>query len=452
MSAALVNHLWQSTLCAALAWVLTLALRGNAARIRYWIWFAASLKFLVPFSLLTTFGRQFAWRVQGTEAATPELFADLAQQIVQPMSPTVQVASSQGGILSALFWLWAAGCVCLLAGWLLLWLKVSKEVRLAQDCEVGLADFGWPLPAKTSHAHSEPGVVGMFEPVLLLPVGIETRLSSSQLRAVLAHELCHVRSRDNLTAAVHMLVQAVFWFHPAVWWIGARMLEEREHACDEAVLESGGDRKDYAAGILAVCRHGLESRPACAAGAAGADLRLRIGKIMSSCAVRRLSFARKLLLTCAAAAAIATPIAAGAAVAREPFVGPLHLTFDAQSIRLTRSAQPGHAWLVASGGTLSMRSVSLRGLIAFAYDVDVSRVSGGPSWLDSVSYDIDAAALERERVAGRDDPAAYRPMVRELLAERFNIGILVNNRCEEPCGRARLAALRGSPLEPAKVR
>jgi len=88
-----------------------------------------------------------------------------------------------------------------------------------------------------------------------------------------------------------------------------------------------------------------------------------------------------------------------------------------------------------------MRNMSLRGLIAFAYGVDASRVNGGPSWLDSVRYDFDAAALERERAAGADDPAAYRPMVRELLAARFNIGIIVNNRCEEPCGRAHMASL-----------
>ena len=60
MMSAVVDHLWQSTLCVVVAWLLALALRNNAARVRYWVWFAASIKFLVPFSLLTTFGNQFS--------------------------------------------------------------------------------------------------------------------------------------------------------------------------------------------------------------------------------------------------------------------------------------------------------------------------------------------------------------------------------------------------------
>jgi Zn-dependent protease with chaperone function len=64
------------------------------------------------------------------------------------------------------------------------------------------------------------------------------------LHAVIAHELCHVRHRDNLIAAIHMFVETVFWFHPLVWWIwcggsgvvdrvwwiGKRMVDERERA------------------------------------------------------------------------------------------------------------------------------------------------------------------------------------------------------------------------------
>lgn len=52
----LENHLWQSTAFAAAAWLLTLALQKNQARARYWIWLCASVKFLVPFSLLFAIG------------------------------------------------------------------------------------------------------------------------------------------------------------------------------------------------------------------------------------------------------------------------------------------------------------------------------------------------------------------------------------------------------------
>ena len=96
----------------------------------------------------------------------------------------------------------------------------------------------------------EPGVVGLRKPVILLPAGIETYLTADQFAAVLAHEVCHVRRRDNLTAAVHMLVEALFWFHPMVWWIGARLVAEREQACDEHVVAETAEPIPYAEGIV----------------------------------------------------------------------------------------------------------------------------------------------------------------------------------------------------------
>src|SRR5580658_3064472 len=58
----LANHLWQSTICAVVAWLLTRALRKNRAAVRYWLWLAASAKFLIPFALLVGAGSQLGWR------------------------------------------------------------------------------------------------------------------------------------------------------------------------------------------------------------------------------------------------------------------------------------------------------------------------------------------------------------------------------------------------------
>src|SRR4029077_8104902 len=97
----------------------------------------------------------------------------------------------------------------------------------------------------------------------------------------LAHELCHVRHRDNLTAAIHMLVEALFWFYPPVWWLGARLIDERERACDEEVLHLGGEPQVYAEGILKVCKSYLETPMACVSGISGSDLKKRIMRIMA---------------------------------------------------------------------------------------------------------------------------------------------------------------------------
>ena len=64
----LLDHLWQSTLFTAAVWLITRAMRANAARVRYWLWFAASVKFLVPISVLVSVGERFAWRTTPTAA------------------------------------------------------------------------------------------------------------------------------------------------------------------------------------------------------------------------------------------------------------------------------------------------------------------------------------------------------------------------------------------------
>ena len=157
----------------------------------------------------------------------------------------------------------------------------------------------------------EPGVFGLFRPVLLLPEGIRERLSAEHLGEILAHELCHVRRRDNLAAAAHMLVEAVFWFHPLVWWVGARLVEERERACDEEVVGRGSQPELYAESILKTCEFYLESPVACVSGISGADLKQRIARIMTRRSTNGLSMGRKLLLAGAALVTLAVPMSLG---------------------------------------------------------------------------------------------------------------------------------------------
>lgn len=67
-----------------------------------------------------------------------------------------------------------------------------------------------------------------------------------------------------------MLVESIFWFHPLVWWLGARLVEERERACDETVLERGANPRGYAQAILKVCQFYMASKLACVSGVSGA--------------------------------------------------------------------------------------------------------------------------------------------------------------------------------------
>jgi beta-lactamase regulating signal transducer with metallopeptidase domain len=118
--------------------------------------------------------------------------------------------------------------------WLVRWSRINAAIRSAMPLSL-VSPLS--VPMKTSSSVLEPGLVGIWRPSILLPSGIETRLSDHEMDAIFAHELCHMRRRDNLTAAIHMLVEASFRFYPPVWWLGARLIAEREQACNESVLK-----------------------------------------------------------------------------------------------------------------------------------------------------------------------------------------------------------------------
>ena len=166
---------------------------------------------------------------------------------------------------------------------------------------VSVPDLSIGLPVKSSPAFGEPGVFGIFRPVLLLPDKIVDCLTAREMESIVAHELCHVRRRDNLATAI--AVEVVFWFHPLVWWLGARLMEEREQACNEEMLRNGGEPRVYAEGILRICELYLASPLACVARVTGGDLKRRINVILAGASTRKLNIGRKLLLTTAGALA-----------------------------------------------------------------------------------------------------------------------------------------------------
>jgi TonB family protein len=132
------------------------------------------------------------------------------------------------------------------------------------------------------------------------------------LRPVLQHEICHLRRQDNLTALIHMIVEAAFWFHPLVWLIGGRLIAERERACDEFVVSAGTEPEAYAESIIEVCRFHVDAALPCAAGIGSSKLKARIEAIVENRRLRQLSHNGFALLAAAAAAAMAPPVLLGA--------------------------------------------------------------------------------------------------------------------------------------------
>jgi beta-lactamase regulating signal transducer with metallopeptidase domain/ankyrin repeat protein len=321
-AAAAGNHLWQSTLFALLGAALVLLLRGNSARVRHLVWMAVSLKFLLPFAALALLGAQLPWR-PGAEVHPPQIIS-MAAEVAAPAEPVADhwelMVPEPGKVASATLFrydsllmifggLWLLGTLAVAMRWLLRWRAIRRIVRKATPA----ADVDFPAPVRITTEAVEPGIVGIVKPVLLLPAGIHEHLSAGQMHAVLAHERCHLRRRDNFTATLHMLVETLFWFHPMVWWISARLIDERERACDEQVLREGHASRVYGEAILRVCEHYIVSRLPCVSGVSGSDLRKRIESITSGRLIAALGASRKAVLVGLACLAVATPIAAGVA-------------------------------------------------------------------------------------------------------------------------------------------
>lgn len=127
-----------------------------------------------------------------------------------------------------------------------------------------------------------PFVTGVVRPVVVLPVAMLAGLTPQQIEMVLAHELAHVWRRDVLANLLQAAVETLLFFHPAVWWMSARVREEREHCCDDlAVAACGGDPVAYTETLLALeeARSGM---PAFAVGATGGSLLRRALRLLNT--------------------------------------------------------------------------------------------------------------------------------------------------------------------------
>ncbi|HEV2322629.1 MAG TPA: M56 family metallopeptidase [Terracidiphilus sp.] len=437
--AGLVNHLWQSTVVLGIAWLLSTALRKNSARTRYWLWMAASVKFLLPFAFFVDAGEWIHSLIAAPAVSiSMPAAAAVMQQIAQPfpdfefINTSVPAHAQHATIVPVLLLaVWMCGVVVVVARWAGGWLRIHTAMRTAEPLELVATE----VRAFSTAAQMEPGIFGIFRPVLLLPQGVLTRLSPAQLSAVIAHEMCHVRRRDNLIFALHMIVEAVFWFYPAVWWIGSRLIDERERACDEAVIQKGGSAETYAEGILSVCKFCVESPLACVSGVTGADLKQRVMRIMKGNVAQELDLSRRLMLGVFAFAALAAPFAVGlmhSARIRAQLVkarGSLP-SFEVATIKPSHFLTNNNFFNIGiRPAEFTTQNLSLARLLRVAYSVKSdSQIQNLPRWADTERFEIDARIPDAEVAKmGNLSPdqrfEEYQLMIQSLLADRFKLKV-----------------------------
>lgn len=125
-----------------------------------------------------------------------------------------------------------------------------------------------------------PSTARLLRPVIWLPLSLLTRAPVEQLEALLAHELAHITRKDWLWNSVQRVIESVLFFHPAVWWLGRRIRQEREHACDDLAVAACGDAVALAEALAALeCER--RSSPGLGLGAHGGSLLQRINRLLA---------------------------------------------------------------------------------------------------------------------------------------------------------------------------
>jgi beta-lactamase regulating signal transducer with metallopeptidase domain len=217
-------HLLVATLVALGAWVLARWSHASATA-KLWMWTAASLNFVVPLGgFVDGFGaRDLPWAQQLAPLAWFDI--TLAHHL-----KVVEVAAV----------LYLGGAILLLV---LLWRRIRAAHRAGAGRTAPDAPR-WTVAGVSVHFGGDtgPAVAGLLRSRICLPQGIEELLTAPELEAVLLHEITHAKRRDNLLRLVQELVQCLLWFHPLIWFVGARLCLYRELSCDEAVLQRSHGR------------------------------------------------------------------------------------------------------------------------------------------------------------------------------------------------------------------
>ena len=314
----LVHSLWQLALLAVLALTLHRALQRCSANTRYLVLLAAlALMVAAPigtwFSQSSGEGKSIAARfianislsssalikdaVAGGEAQLSGQRTAKAERDAQPLEFVRSIVASLWipvrqrimPWLPEIVVLWFAGVLAAAFRPLLSWARVQQlrirgtlsvpdavqnlAARVAERLQLARA-----VAVRQSALAGSPVVVGYFRPVVLLPPCVVTALPPTQLELILAHELWHARRHDYLVNLLQTVVETLFFYHPAVWWLSRQVRIERENCCDDAAMEIAANRAEYGRALLAIEEH-LRAPTALSIAAHGGSLLARIRRI-----------------------------------------------------------------------------------------------------------------------------------------------------------------------------
>lgn len=258
----LLHSLWQGALLAVILGLLLVVLHRHSAKIRYWV-AGSALLFQLCFS-----GATFLYYGSQPEATVT---ASINPQLIlqaDAVAPSIEASTFWDAPLAAtqvyfkehlplVVTCWALGLLLMLLRFIggiayTQRLRKYRTTALGQNWQNKLQLLSHHIGVKQTVKLMEsamvqvPVTIGFIKPVILMPIGAVTGLSQGQVEAVLAHELAHILRKDYLLNLVQSVVELLFFYHPAMWWISGVVRAEREHCCDDIAVAACGDTLTYA--------------------------------------------------------------------------------------------------------------------------------------------------------------------------------------------------------------
>jgi beta-lactamase regulating signal transducer with metallopeptidase domain len=267
----IVDSLVEGTIIGVFAALVLRVVPRQSARTRFAVWFSS----LVAIAVLPVLS---GWGTQRSILAAP-------------LSPVVTVPDSWAVYLFAA-WAILAACSVIRLGRAMWHLRILRQscVPVESDTlhpilqETLLRNqIGRAVVLCTSDRVNVPTAIGLLKPAIVIPRWALTELSVDELNQILLHEVAHLRRWDDWTNLAQHLVKAIFFFHPAVWWIEQKIALEREMACDDAVLAQTASPRAYAECLAHLAERSFVQRSLALAQAALGRLRhtsLRVAQIL----------------------------------------------------------------------------------------------------------------------------------------------------------------------------
>jgi beta-lactamase regulating signal transducer with metallopeptidase domain len=269
---ALLHSLWQGALLAIAAALTLQAMSRRTAAVRH----AAAMVFLVAMVLAPV--AQIVIYVNADAPLRPGPLSALFDARFEAFAAPAMVVAWISGVAFMLARHWA-GFRAIAAMERGHYLELPREWCERVEKIRRMLGAASAVAVRLSETVLTPCVTRIARPIIWLPASFIARMPAEQFEALIAHELAHVVRKDWLWNGLQNAVEALLFYHPAVWWLGKRVRQEREHACDDLAVAACGDAVALSE-VLADLERARHAAPHLALAAGGGALLQRVSRLL----------------------------------------------------------------------------------------------------------------------------------------------------------------------------